>query len=261
MRKHFLAEGYRIAYGDAGNGDPIILLHGFGTDSWFNWHASGWHRALRQAGFRVITMDARGHGRSDKPQTMDAYAPQGMAGDVIRLMDHLGIEQADVMGYSMGARNLAWLLCHFSERLTGAVIAGAGINVLQVDDPAYWETRGFKLTADNQQTDGLARPWLKPVLGNIRALGGTPGALAACLLGSFAGLHPKQFSQARTPTLVIAGDRDSVAGSPIPLAECIRGARATVVPKRTHLTTLTDDFFRGAVLGFLGSRQHQTAAA
>ena len=257
MRNHFLADGHKIAYGDFGNGDPIILLHGFATDSWMNWHATGWRRLLLDSGFRVITMDSRGHGNSDKPQATKAYAPEGAAQDVIRLMDHLDIEQADIFGYSMGARNLAWLLCHFDERLSGAVIAGAGINVLRLDNPDHWESRGFKLTADNRQNESLARPWLKPVLGGMQALGGRPGALSACLLGSFAGLDPAQFSQVQTPTLVIAGERDTVAGSPIPLAESIPGAQATIVPRRTHLSALTDPFFKGAVLGFLGNRQHR----
>ena len=62
MRNHFLADGHKIAYGDFGNGDPIILLHGFATDSWMNWHATGWRRLLLDSGFRVITMDSRGHG-------------------------------------------------------------------------------------------------------------------------------------------------------------------------------------------------------
>lgn len=255
MKHQFLADGHKIAYGDTGQGDPIILLHGFGADSWLNWHATGWHRLLLDAGFRVITMDARGHGRSDKPLAVEAYAPEGAAGDVIRLMDHLELEQADLFGYSMGARNLAWLLCHFEERLSSAVIGGAGINVLHLHDPGYWEGRGFELTADNRQGESLARPWLKPLLGGIRSLGGTPAALSACLLGSFAGIDPALFGQVQTPTLVVAGERDSVAGSPIPLAESIPGAQATVVPGRTHLSTLTDPFFKGAVLGFLGDRQ------
>lgn len=92
----FDSQGFQIAYDDDGEGDPIILLHGFAADRRSNWHLTGWTRLLRNAGFRVIAPDARGHGRSDKPTDPKDYAPAGIAGDVIRLMDHLEIESGPV---------------------------------------------------------------------------------------------------------------------------------------------------------------------
>ena len=87
----FTADGLKIAYDDIGEGDAIFLLHGFAADRKTNWRLTGWYKLLEDAGFRVIAADARGHGRSDKPSEPEAYAPEGIAGDAIRLMDHLNI--------------------------------------------------------------------------------------------------------------------------------------------------------------------------
>ena len=135
----FTAEGFKITYDDTGEGDPILLLHGFAADRRTNWSLTGWYKLLQDAGYRVIAADARGHGRSDKPSDPEAYAPEGIAGDAIRLMDHLEIERADFLGYSMGGRNVAWLLLAHPQRMRSAVIAGAGLNLLPKEDAQEWE--------------------------------------------------------------------------------------------------------------------------
>ena len=154
----FISQGFKIAFDDEGEGDPIILLHGFAADKGSNWRLTGWYRLLQDAGFRVIAPDSRGHGRSDKPTDHKAYVPAGIAGDVIRLMDHLELESADLFGYSMGGRNLAWLLSRHCARIRSAVIAGVGLNLLAAEDARQWAARGYELTADNAKTDSLAIP-------------------------------------------------------------------------------------------------------
>ena len=251
----FEVDGLRLAYDDVGEGDPILLLHGFAADRLSNWKLTGWYRLLTSCGFRVIAADARGHGRSDKPTEPGDYAPEGIAADSIRLLDHLDIEWADFFGYSMGGRNVAWLLTAHAERIRSAVIAGAGINVLAKRDATRWQKRGYKLTGDNEKTESLAVPAMVPVYKRATRLKGLAGSLSACLLGSFASLPAKAFAEVDVPTLVIAGSRDTVAGSPIPLARSIPGAEAVVVPGRSHLSVINDAFFKGAVLGFLGDRR------
>jgi pimeloyl-ACP methyl ester carboxylesterase len=237
---YFDSNGFRIAYDDVGTGYPIILLHGFAIDRRQNWKLTGWTRTLVRAGYRVISPDARGHGRSDKPTDPADYVPEGIAGDVVRLMDHLGIRQAALFGYSMGGRNAAWLLSNKQSRFSAVVIAGTGENLLTNDD--------------NRDTESLAMPRMVPIYERVSKFGGRAGALSACLLGSFPSINPGHFSKVRTPVLVIAGSRDTTAGSPYPLADAIPKAKAVVVPGRSHVSVLTDGFFRGAVLGFLGDR-------
>lgn len=250
----FISAGFKIAFDDTGEGDPIILLHGFAADKRTNWRLTGWYKTLQSAGFRVIAPDSRGHGQSDKPTEPKAYAPEGIAGDIVRLMDHLNIERADMLGYSMGGRNLAWLLTGHCDRVRSAVIAGTGLNLLQTKDAKKWQARGYQLTADNTKSDSLAVPAMTPLYRGATKLGGRAGALSACLLGSFPSLPAASFAAVNIPVLVIAGSRDTVAGSPIPLAASIPHAKAVIVPGKTHLSVIADAFFKGAVLGFLGNR-------
>jgi pimeloyl-ACP methyl ester carboxylesterase len=102
----FLSDGVRIAYLDEGprDGTPIVLVHGFASNARVNWVTTGWVATLTGAGHRVIALDNRGHGASEGPHDPAQYGTAThMAEDVRRLMDHLGIERADVMGFSMGA--------------------------------------------------------------------------------------------------------------------------------------------------------------
>jgi pimeloyl-ACP methyl ester carboxylesterase len=254
MTQHFDADGFRIAYDDLGEGEPILLLHGFAADRRLNWKTTGWYDLLARAGYRVIAADARGHGQSDKPSDPEAYRPAGIAGDTIRLMDHLKIRRAHLLGYSMGGRNAAWLLARHPGRFESGIIGGAGLNVLKVTDPSRWEKRGFKLTADNRKTKSLAIPSMERLYAHATGRGGKLGALAACLLGSFPSLEASFLAKARAPVLVICGEKDTTSGSPIPLAEVIPGAKAVVIPGRNHLSAVADPFFKGAAMGFLGQR-------
>ena len=250
----FVSQGFKIAYDDIGEGNPIVLLHGFAADKGSNWRLTGWYRLLQNAGFRIIAPDSRGHGKSDKPSDPDDYAPEGIAGDVIRLLNHLKIRKADLFGYSMGGRNAGWLLSQYPKRFRSVVIGGTGLNLLAPRDAKRWEKKGYELTADNKKTESLAVPSLVPLYRGATKLGGRTGALSACLLGSFPSMPKSAFNDVDVPTLVIAGSRDSVAGSPIPLAASIPNAKAVVVPGKSHLSVITDAFFKGAVLGFLGNR-------
>lgn len=260
MTHSFDSNGVKIVFDDIGEGPPILLLHGFAADSRLNWKLTGWYTLLVDAGFRVIAIDNRGHGRSDKPAGKEAYTPEIIAADVLGVMDYLHIEKADMLGYSMGGRNAAWILSRHPDRFTEVVISGVGMNLLKVDDPAYWESRGYALTADNKKTDNLAIPSMVPLYERASEKGGRIGALTACLLGSFPNMEPKEFANVTIPVLVAAGSKDTVSGSPIPLAEAIPGGRAVTIPGKTHLSAIGDAFFKGAVLGFLGQQWERDAA-
>jgi len=252
MTHYFEADGLRIAYDDLGAGEPVVLLHGFTADRRLNWRLTGWYDTLRDAGYRVIAADARGHGQSDKPSDVEAYRPEGIAGDTVRLLDHLGLRKAKLVGYSMGARNAAWLLTRHPSRFSAVVIGGQGLNLLAARDARRWAARGFRLTADNSRHESLAVPSMVPLYHRVTRRGGRMGALAACLLGGFPSLRASEFAKVRVPTLVAVGGKDRLAGSPIPLASSIPGAKAVVVPGCSHLSTVSDRFFKGAVLGFFG---------
>ena len=120
----FESDGVEIRYVTAGEGDPVILVHGFSASAAANWMLPGVFSRLSQS-YRVIAIDARGHGGSDKPREPEAYGEK-MAKDVVNLMDHLEIDRAHVGGYSMGAFITMKLIASAPERLRSAIVGGAG---------------------------------------------------------------------------------------------------------------------------------------
>ena len=127
----FTHDGVEIAFLDEGEGEPIVLVHGFASNKAVNWVFPGWVTALTRAGRRVIALDNRGHGESAKLYVPAAYHSSLMAEDVRGLLDHLGLGRADVMGYSMGARITAFLALIHPERVRSAVL-GALASVLSM---------------------------------------------------------------------------------------------------------------------------------
>ena len=121
----FDSGGAAIHYEVFGQGKPIVLVHGFASSLQGNWVSTGWIEALTPIR-RVVALDCRGHGESDKPHDPEAYAGDAMAEDVTLLMDHLGIEKADLFGYSMGGRISMQLLASHPERFTSVVLGGVG---------------------------------------------------------------------------------------------------------------------------------------
>ena len=122
--EYFNSDGLKLAYRVEGEGDPIVLVHGFASTHRANWIETGWSRALTDAGFRVILPDMRGHGASEVCYHADDYALGAMADDLVALLDHLGEAGADIMGYSMGAMvALAAAMAH-PTRFDRVVAAG-----------------------------------------------------------------------------------------------------------------------------------------
>jgi pimeloyl-ACP methyl ester carboxylesterase len=118
-------DGVRLAYETIGDGKPIVLVHGFASSRAQNWRETGWYKTLNDAGYAVTAMDCRGHGESDKPRDDESYGDK-MVADIATVMDAAGLERADVMGYSMGARVTAFLALAHPERVRAAVLGGLG---------------------------------------------------------------------------------------------------------------------------------------
>ncbi len=127
----FTDDGTEIAYLDEGEGDPVLLVHGFASNKEVNWVGPGWFKPLRDAGYRVIALDNRGHGASTKYYEPERYHIPEMTKDAIALLDHLKLPKADFVGYSMGARISAYAAAHYPSRVRSATLGGMGINLVQ----------------------------------------------------------------------------------------------------------------------------------
>ncbi|HEY6833962.1 MAG TPA: alpha/beta hydrolase [Pseudolabrys sp.] len=239
-----------IAYLDEGEGEPIVLVHGFASNKEVNWVAPAWVSTLTPAGRRVIALDNRGHGGSSKLYDPADYHTALMAEDVRALLDHLAIDRADVMGYSMGARITAFLASSHPERVRSAVLGGLGIRL--VDGVGLPESIAYALEAPSlddvtDPTGRVFRAFGDQTKSDLRAL-------AACIRGSRQTLGRAEAAALRVPVLVAVGTRDVVAGSAQELAKLIPGAEALDIPDRDHMLAVGDRAYKAKVLDFLGRR-------
>lgn len=239
-----------IAYLDEGTGEPIVLVHGFASTKEVNWVQPGWVTTLTRAGRRVLALDNRGHGASTKLYDPADYHTAKMAGDVRALLDHSGTAQADVMGYSMGARITAFLVCETPDRVRSAIIGGLGVRL--VDGVGLPESIADALEAPSlaavvDPTGRAFRTFAEQTKSDLKAL-------AACIRGSRQILTPEQVRATSVPVLIAVGTKDDIAGPAAPLAALIPGAEVLDIAGRDHMLAVGDKVFKSGVVDFLRRR-------
>ncbi len=246
----FTHEGVEIAFLDEGEGEPIVLVHGFASNKEVNWVLPGWVTTLRGAARRVIALDNRGHGASSKLYEPAAYHMDLMAADIRALLDHLALSRADVMGYSMGARIAAVLALADPQRVRSVVFGGLGIRLVEAGGIPETIADGLEAPALADVSDPTAhqfRSFAEQTRSDLRAL-------AACLRGSRQTLSRAEVGRISAPVLVAVGSKDPIAGSPEDLAALIPGAQALPIPGRDHMLAVGDKAFKAGVLEFLIKR-------
>lgn len=241
------SHGIKIQYDVVGEGPPVVLVHGWTASVQTNWELPGWVDLLKPH-YRLILPDLRGHGRSQKPWRKKHYSLPLLAADVLAVMDDTGVEQARVMGYSMGGMTTLEMLCHHSDRVTAAVVGGMGAafpdnrraNCIdeERDEPpklerSFWggarATAAFLLRynaiAQNAVWRGVFRKQ-SPVR-NLALLGGV-----------------------RQPVLIVVGTRDPLCPGTRVLQERLPNARRITLSGRNHLSAVSDPRYKAAVLDF-----------
>ncbi len=257
MLKTFSSDGVHIAYIDVppegtDRGEPILLIHGFASNHRINWVNPRWVQTLTRAGRRVVALDNRGHGASQKLYAPADYRSDLMARDAANLLAHLAIERADVMGYSMGARIAAFLALGRPDLVRSLILGGLGDRLVHgvglpvgiadaMEAPSLGDLtdpmqRMFRAFADQTKSD------LK--------------ALAACIRGSRQTVSEKGMARIAVPTLVAVGLRDDVAGDPHKLAAMMPNAEALDIPGRDHNLAVGDKVYKAGVLAFLDRQLH-----
>ena len=249
--EHFQSDGIEIAYLDEGEGEPILLIHGFGSSIAVNWASTGWIDTLKRDGRRVVAFDNRGHGRSQKFYDPALYRPALMARDAANLLDHLGIARADVMGYSMGARIAAFLALDRPDKVRSVILGGLGMALVEgmVDQDAIVAALDApSLDVVTDETGRIYRKFAEQTGADLKAL-------AACMRGSRETIPPERLAGIGAPVLIAVGTKDKVAGSATGLALLIPGAEVVEIPGREHLPATGDKVFKEAVLAFLARRR------
>ena len=239
-----------IAYLDEGEGDPIVLVHGFASSKNVNWVYPTWVSDLRKDGRRAIALDNRGHGESAKLYDPAQYSIPAMAGDVIALMDQLDIARADVMGYSLGARITAWLGLKQPARLRSAILGGIGIAMIDGGGPGENVAKALEAPTLEDVTDPVGRTF-RAFADQTRS---DRLALAACLRGSRGLMTREEAAAIAVPALIAVGTADEVAGSAAALGKIIPGSEVLAIPNRDHMRAVGDKVYKTAVLDFLSRR-------
>jgi len=240
-----------IAYLDEGEGDPIVLVHGFASTKDINWIYPSWVSTLTKAGRRVIALDNRGHGESAKLYDPEDYHIGIMAGDVRALMDYLNIARADMMGYSMGGRITAYLAHRNPERLRSAILGGIGIGLIDDEGrPGENVAAALEASSLDEVTDPMGRMF-RTFADQTRS---DRRALAACMRGSRRLMTREEAASISVPVLIAVGTIDDVAGSAQRLSEVIPGSQVLDIPNRDHMRAVGDRVYKEGVLAFLARR-------
>ncbi len=248
--QHFSSGGVDIAYAVDGEGDPILLIHGFASNNAVNWRSTGWIETLVKAGFRTIAMDVRGHGASAKVHDPQAYLLATLAGDAAALIDHLGLSRADVMGYSMGGRIGVMLALNHPGKVRSLVIGGMGLGLVEGiggEDEIVAALEAESISAVKTAVGRGYRKFAELTRSDLKSL-------AACMSVQRAVVPRQRLAELCLPVLVAVGTRDEVAGSAAGLAALIPGAEVLDIPGRDHMLATGDKVFKAGVLDFLARR-------
>ncbi len=226
------ADGVKIAWCEIGQGRPLLLIHGFMSDADTNWIRYGHAAALANAGYRVIMPDLRAHGLSGKPHDPAHYPRDALADDQFALLAHLGVEDYDLGGYSLGGRTVSRMLTRGAAP-GRAVISGMGLEGLT--NTAH---RGvhFRHVFDNlgHHEKGSAA-WMAEAF--LKTTGGDPEALRH-ILETFTDTSVAQIAQWTLPVALVCGEQDNDNGSVADLAALLRRGKLVLVPGN-HMSAVT----------------------
>lgn len=214
----FDSDGVRIHYQIEGEGPPVVLVHGFLATGDLNWRTNGVIQRLA-AEHRVVVVDNRGHGKSDQPLSPDAYG-EAMAADVVRLMDHLAIEKAHIVGYSMGGMIAIKVCATRPDRVVGAVIGGMG-----------WLPKGPVRARPTP-------PDLPPAFAAKQACAAAFPAL---------GTTEQEFRAIRVPMTVVVGEEDRLIERVRALESLRPDVPVVRIPGANHVSCIWREEFKEAI--------------
>jgi len=241
----FVSDGAAIAYRVDGAGPPVVLAHALGVHAEANWLRSGWIDRLLRTQRSVVSFDLRGHGRSDRRHEISAYGA-GVHEDVVRLLDHLGIERADFMGYSLGAWVGIGVLATHPDRLNACVLGGCGWQGIDRQHNLFLAD-----ALDGIRSGDASLQWqAEMTVRLVDACGNDPKALAALLRSDWA-VPLDRVRHNERPVRLVSGANDLLVPDPEDMRRRIGSSTAVVIPDADHRTALVHADFAAVVLALL----------
>ena len=237
-------DGTQLAYRDAGDGRPVILIHGYFSTAQVNWWKYGHARRILDAGFRLILPDLRGHGDSARPHDAASYPPDVLMRDGFALVEHLGLNDYDLGGYSLGGRTTVRMLAN-GAKPGKVVISGMGLRGL-TDTLGRGEYFRHVLTNLGSFERGSPE-WLTEAF--LKTTGGDAPALLR-ILDTFVDTPEEAIRAIAQPVLVLAGEQDDDNGAVEELADVLPDARLEIVPGN-HMSAVTRPELGRAIAEFL----------
>jgi pimeloyl-ACP methyl ester carboxylesterase len=264
----FDANGVKIRYVTAGEGEPVVLIHGWLADAtMWGRDAAGNPKLAAKDGYQLIALDCRGHGKSDKLYDPSKYGIE-MATDVVRLLDHLKIRKAHLIGYSMGAFIAGNVAATHPDRVLSVIYGGqapllvgretSGSNEVEVFAKAVEEGKGLGPYLIEVMPAGLTKPTLEQAnkMAEYLYRGKDVKALAAAglSLGKLE-VRADDLKKCTAPTLFMHGGNESdyVKNSVTAVRKVLPNSQLVIVDGADHMTTLTKPKFSSTIIEFLQS--------
>ena len=240
------SDGARLVWHELGEGRPVVLLHGLFSYAETNWMKFGHAERIAREGFRVIMPDLRAHGESAAPYDAASYPPDVLARDGLELVQHLGLADYDLGGYSLGARTAVRMVI-MGAKPRRLVIAGMGLRGLLETGR---RSGHFRKILEGMGTHERGSPeWMAEAF--LKTTGGDPKAMLP-LLGSFVDSTEEELREIAIPTLVVSGSEDQDNGPADEITRILPDARFVEVPGN-HMSAVTKPDLGRAIAEFLTS--------
>lgn len=239
-------DGAPLALHRVGTGRTIILLHGLFSDATMNWIKFGHAARIAELGYEVVMPDLRAHGASAAPHEATAYPPDVLVSDLVALTEHLGVDDFDLGGFSLGARTVLHAVAKGAVEPGRLVIGGMGIAGL-----TEWQRRAAHFTRVIDEFEAI--PKTEPAWYAVQFLKSqkVDRVAARHLLGSFTDLPLAMLDRVTMPALVVCGAGDQDNGSASDLATRLPVATYAEVPG-THMSSVTKPDLGRAIATWLG---------
>ncbi|UYY58763.1 alpha/beta fold hydrolase [Sphingomonas sp. S2-65] len=237
-------DGVELAWHEVGKGRPLVLIHGYFSTAFVNWIKYGHAAVLAEAGFRVILPDLRAHGESAKPHDPAAYPPDVLMRDGMALIEHLGLSDYDLGGYSLGARTVVRMLANGAAPRRAA-LCGMGLSGLLATEGrgGYFRRVLTNLGSfERGSTEWMTEAFLKTTKGDPEAL--------LLILQTFVDTPREKIAAMTQPTVVIAGAEDFDNGSAQEVADLLPDGRFVEIPGN-HMSAVSRPELAAAILAFL----------